>query len=554
MVLALPAIIALVGDAGIASAKGAPRAFYGVVPHAKIDDRDLRRMKAGRLGTVRITLPWTEIDRSGLPDAYDWSKFDVVVAGASRQRITVLPTVYSVPLWLARLEGCERADWVCAITPPRSEFGLGEWRAFLGAAVQRYGPGGDFWALHPEIPPRPIRAWQIWNEPNSLGFYQPRPDVARYAELLTVAAEAIRGGDPGAEVLLGGLWHYPMAERQGGIQGSAFLEQLYGVPGIEAAFDGIAIHPYAARMAGVKAQVRQMVGIARAAGDEEVGTWITEVGWASGGRDHPLNRGPAGQARRLEQRSDGSPPSAAGSTCGWSPGTPGATSLGATCATNGGPAQGSFAPSGWIRSRPGRAWSASPTGAELPPGRALVGRSELRELARVRQPGVRGPGGHHLQLPDPGQLDPLKLADRRPASRPQDLAGSHRLRIERLRGEDHGAEPELGGVDLLRRLAQIGDQCALIAVAGVVVAPERHRGRIRVPSAHALRRRSGGLLVAAARDGNDRDDRRQQHGGPDRDRDPAARRGFAGLHAADATERVVRPAPGGCRGAVQVDR
>jgi hypothetical protein len=299
--LTLAACVAVVADAGVASAKGSPRAFYGVVPQTQVGDSDFQRMRAGRIGTVRYPLAWTEVDPSSLPGDYDWSTFDAVVAGASRQRINVLPTVYSVPLWLAQLEGCAGQQWACSITPPRSEIGLGEWRAFLAAAAQRYGPGGEFWALHPEIPPRPIRAWQIWNEPNSRATYQPHPDVEHYGELLTAAAEAIRGVDPGAEIVLAGLWRYPMAGSQGGVTGPTFLAQLYELPGISAAFDGIAIHPYAARMVGVKAQVHRMIGIAKAAGDQDVGTWITEVGWASGGHPHPLNRGPAGQARRLEQ-------------------------------------------------------------------------------------------------------------------------------------------------------------------------------------------------------------------------------------------------------------
>jgi polysaccharide biosynthesis protein PslG len=298
--LMLAACIAVVADAGGASAKGPPRAFYGVVPQTKIDDRDLRRMKAGRLGTVRYTLAWSQIDRSPLPDDHDWSEFDAIVAGASRQRITVLPTLYTVPRWLASLEGCDGPGGTCTITPPQSDFGLGEWRSFVAAAVRRYGPEGEFWALNPTIPVRPIRAWQIWNEPNSLDFYQPQPNVNRYAELLVAAAEAIRSEDPGAEVLLGGLWR-PLAARAGGIRGTDFLEQLYGWPGIEAAFDGVAIHPYAVRMSGVKAQVRRIGGITRAAGDDDVGVWITELGWASGGPAHPFNRGPSGQARRLEQ-------------------------------------------------------------------------------------------------------------------------------------------------------------------------------------------------------------------------------------------------------------
>jgi hypothetical protein len=155
--------------------------------------------------------------------------------------------------------------------------------------------------MNPNLPRRPIRAWQIWNEPNSAAFYRPRPDVGAYGELLTLAASAIRAEDPGAEVLLAGLWRYRAAEREGGIRGADFLERLYRQPGIEAAFDGIAIHPYAGAISGVKRQVRRMVGIARAAGDQDVGVWITELGWASGGPAHPFNRGPEGQAQRLEQ-------------------------------------------------------------------------------------------------------------------------------------------------------------------------------------------------------------------------------------------------------------
>jgi hypothetical protein len=37
------------------------------------------------------------------------------------------------------------------------------------------------------------------------------------------------------------------------------------------------------------------------AGDGQTGLWITEIGWASAGVEHPLNRGPKGQAKRLRQ-------------------------------------------------------------------------------------------------------------------------------------------------------------------------------------------------------------------------------------------------------------
>ena len=45
-----------------------------------------------------------------------------------------------------------------------------DYTAYLRALVLRYGPAGSFWDQHPELPRRPQRDWQIWNEPH-LDFY-----------------------------------------------------------------------------------------------------------------------------------------------------------------------------------------------------------------------------------------------------------------------------------------------------------------------------------------------------------------------------------------------
>jgi polysaccharide biosynthesis protein PslG len=242
-----------------------------------------------------------EVEPTPLPADYNWARFDSVVAAASRQRIELLPTVHTVPAWVSGLEGCDGpAGGPCSITPPSTQLGLAAWRAFLGAAARRYGPSGLFWTLRPDLPRHPITTWQIWNEENSPGFFQPRPDVDRYAALLQAASEAIRGQDPTARILLGGLFRYPLAGRNGGVRATDYLRALYAHPGIDAAFDGVAIHPYAARLHSVTGQVERMVRVVRAAGDTQARIWITEIGWASGGKRNPLNRGPRGQARRLE--------------------------------------------------------------------------------------------------------------------------------------------------------------------------------------------------------------------------------------------------------------
>jgi hypothetical protein len=278
-----------------------PPQFYGVVSQGELGAQDFQRMGAGRVGTVRVTMHWAEIDPTPLPNDYDWSDFDAIVAGAAGQSIEVLPTIYSTPHWVSTLEQCEGPQrGPCGITPPSTQVGLSAWRSFIAAAVSRYGTGGTFWAQHPELPARPIVAWQVWNEQNSPGFYQPRPNVGDYARLLDVAAAAIRAEDPRAEVLLGGMFRYPLGGADGGIRATDFLQRLYERGG-SGDFDGIAIHPYAARLSGVEHLVGRMSAIASAAGDADAGLWITEVGWASGGGPNPLNRGLRGQATRLSR-------------------------------------------------------------------------------------------------------------------------------------------------------------------------------------------------------------------------------------------------------------
>jgi hypothetical protein len=285
-----------------AAAADAPPSFYGVVSQGNLDHGDFARMADGRVGTLRVALPWAQMDPTPVPEDYDWSNFDATVTQATKHGIEVLPTVYTVPQWVSLLEGCDKPPGgPCAITPPHTQLGLAAWRSFLGAAARRYGPGGLFWTLHPELAQSPIRVWQIWNEQNSPGFFQPRPDVDTYVDLLSAASEAIRGQDPGAEIVLGGLFRYPLGGRDGGLRATDFLRQLYAHPGIDAAFDGVAIHPYAGKLLGVKRQVRRVVRVVRGAGDSQAAIWITEIGWASGGKRTPLNRGPEGQAQRLTQ-------------------------------------------------------------------------------------------------------------------------------------------------------------------------------------------------------------------------------------------------------------
>ena len=64
--------------------------------------------------------------------------------------------VTAAPRWARKYPGK-------AGSPPKR---VADYTAYLSALAKRYGPKGTFWSENPTVPKRPIREWQIWNEPN----------------------------------------------------------------------------------------------------------------------------------------------------------------------------------------------------------------------------------------------------------------------------------------------------------------------------------------------------------------------------------------------------
>ncbi len=276
----------------------ASEAFYGVATQAPLSDGDLDRMAEGGIGTLRSFFAWQALDPTPAPGDLDWAGPDAMIAGAAKRGIAVFPYLFSTPDWVSRIDAPDCDPASCPIVAPRSPRTLAAWREFAAAAVARYGPGGEFWRENPELPESPVRTWQIWNEQNSPSAYAPAPSVEDYAELLRVASEAIRARDPGASIVVGGMFGTPFKGQPPALTAADFLRRLYAVPEITETFDAVAAHPYAAHVTGVDEQVSAVHDeVLRAADDAKV--WITEVGWSSAEGDSPLERGPEGQAENL---------------------------------------------------------------------------------------------------------------------------------------------------------------------------------------------------------------------------------------------------------------
>lgn len=274
-----------------------PPSLVGVSPQTSLDEQDFNNMGAAGVGILRVPMSWDAVQFSPgdcepapVINTCDWGPTDVVVGNAAERGIRVLPVLSNVPRFAGENHNA----------PPLGDLQRLAWAGFLDAAVRRYGPGGEFWEneyADPNGPfegePQPIVEWQIWNEPNGKVFFHPKPDPRKYGKLVKISARTIKAVDPEAKIVLAGMFG------TAAIPLPRFLEGLYDVKGVEDAFDAIAVHPYASGIRGLKVQIRWARREAREAGDEDVGLWITELGWGSGDGGHPLEKGKKGQSRLL---------------------------------------------------------------------------------------------------------------------------------------------------------------------------------------------------------------------------------------------------------------
>ncbi|HEX5713989.1 MAG TPA: beta-galactosidase, partial [Solirubrobacterales bacterium] len=276
-----------------------PKGFFGIGPQTILTDRDLEYMKAGGIESIRWPLPWNGVQPTR--GELLWEGFDDVVALAARHGITVLPFVYGTPSWIARKY---------TTLPVNNGKARSAWTAFLKAAVERYGPGGEFWRemapgvvqYEPAIPrPLPIRSWQIWNEANFFYFAYPA-SPQRYTKLVQISSPAIKAVDPGAKVILSGLFGEPAARGPKGMPAAKFLEAIYRTPGIKTRFDGIALHPYAVDAETLEEMAEDMHEVTIESRDQGVPFYVTEMGWGSQNnfQEVAFEQGIRGQVKQLK--------------------------------------------------------------------------------------------------------------------------------------------------------------------------------------------------------------------------------------------------------------
>lgn len=275
------AAVAFLSLAASARARPVPATFVGVNVTGPMLTQNVdlasqfQVMRASGLGTVRVTFDWSQaqpyrrfsdvpasqreryvVDR-GVPT--DFSATDRIVTVAAEHGITVLPTILYAPSWD---RGRNRGGG--AGPPARS----GPYANYLKALIARYGPHGGFWRTH--RPRLPIRAWQIWNEPN-LRVYWPQPFAHGYARLLRAAHAAIRRADRGASVVLGAFTNLAWTD----------LAKLYAIGGTRKLFDEVAVNGFTSTPRRVIAFLEHVRSTMNRSGDRRKPLLYTEFSWPS---------------------------------------------------------------------------------------------------------------------------------------------------------------------------------------------------------------------------------------------------------------------------------
>jgi hypothetical protein len=273
--------------------------FYGIAQSPNLSPQDIQEMSSAGVRTDRFPFVWRRAEPS--EGNFDWTSTDTLIGELAAHGIRSLPFLWGSPDW-AGTGGVQRGP----ATPEAQH----AWQDFLRAAVSRYGPRGSYWttefehAFGPNATPLPIISWQIWNEPNLKHFFPGgtvNDKVQRYADLVRISDEAIKGQDPRGRVILGGM----AANTFGlpGTSGSDFLSRLYGVSGFKDTFDAAALHPYGFTLDVVRGEIAQFRTVMNEHRDSTKPLSVTEFGWESSDPDGPpaIKRGLEGQATMLHR-------------------------------------------------------------------------------------------------------------------------------------------------------------------------------------------------------------------------------------------------------------
>ncbi|MEA2572902.1 MAG: hypothetical protein QOH93_200 [Chloroflexia bacterium] len=181
---------------------------------------------AGGVKVSREELSWANVEpnRKGAIDTNVAGIYDKAINQSVTRGMDVIGMLLTTPKWASTNPSA--GDWYW-YQPTNQE----DYFDYVRWAVTRWKDK--------------VHTWEIWNEPNHQATWNcinscTFEDRANsYATLLAGAYQAIKGVDPNARVLIGGLYVHDSDN-----EGMAFLDQVVSASGGAVNFDGMSIHTY----------------------------------------------------------------------------------------------------------------------------------------------------------------------------------------------------------------------------------------------------------------------------------------------------------------------
>jgi hypothetical protein len=237
-------------------------------------------------GWARVNVDWGGAE--SLPPvngqhSYNLALTDSVVAALARAGVPASLQLSGTPAWAT-----SPANVAACALHRAAPTDLDSFAAFAGAVTRRYGPGGQFWAEHPDLPYQPVKSIELWNEPNWPAFWCPSPDPEAFAQLLDKGADAVHNAAPGEQVILGGLVAIQDGDTAHGMPTADFLRRVYAAqPGLRQKVDAVGFHAYGA---SAEDDLR-LVSWFRSVVDDQVSAqtpiYLNEFGWPTQGGGYP---------------------------------------------------------------------------------------------------------------------------------------------------------------------------------------------------------------------------------------------------------------------------
>jgi len=256
------------------SSTASARVTMGFVagPHASAET--LMRIRASHADYVREKFSWAESEPSR--GVFNWASTDADMAAASTAKIPILAVLAQAPGW-AIAPGTPRGR---QDTYPTRTADFTNW---AGKLARRYGPNGQFWKDNPNLTPRPIHTWQVWNEPNIASEWTGGvASPTRYADLLSKTRDAIRAFDPSASFEAAGV---AASGSAGSTPPSTFLKGVWRQLGASRStlykWD---LHAYSDTAAHATDLIPYMRKLMDSNGCRGCTITVGEYGWASGAR------------------------------------------------------------------------------------------------------------------------------------------------------------------------------------------------------------------------------------------------------------------------------